>query len=101
MLTLLIASTVVPQVSYACLKLNEVLPAPGSDWDGDQESNSKLDEWVEVINGSGSSCDLSDYVLLSGDGRQPVYGFSGSIVSGGIITVYMSSGLPTRFRVIP
>jgi len=92
-LTLLIASTVVPQVSHACLKLNEVLPAPGSDWDGDQESSSKLDEWIEVMNGSASSCDLSDYVLLNGDGRQPVYGFSGSIVSGGIVTVYGSDAL--------
>ncbi len=96
MLTLLIASTVTPvtpQVSHACLILNEALPAPGSDWDGDQESSSKMDEWVEVINGSGSSCDLSGFLLLSGDGRQPVYGFSGTLAPGDIIAVYGSDAL--------
>lgn len=94
MLALLMASTLVPRVTHACLmKLNEVMPAPGSDWDGDLESSSKLDEWIEVANGGASICDLSGLLVANGDTRQPVYGFSGSLEPGGFIAVYGSEAV--------
>ena len=32
-------------VALAAVKINEVLPAPASDWDGDLQADSKKDEW--------------------------------------------------------
>jgi hypothetical protein len=89
---LLVASAVSPGISLA-VSLNEVLPAPGSDWDGDFDSNSKKDEWVEIANGGSSACDLSDWLLLSGDGGSVVYGFSGTIGAGAVAVVYGSDAL--------
>jgi hypothetical protein len=70
-----------------------MLPAPGSDWDGDLDSDSKRDEWIEIVNGGGSTHDLSDHLLLNGSGRAVVYGFSGSLDPGGIIEVYGSDAV--------
>ena len=93
LLTLLLASVVSPQVSLACLKINEVLSAPGSDWDGDLDADTRKDEWIEVVGDGASSCDISGYLLLNGSERSPVYGFSGSISPGEFITVYGSDAL--------
>jgi hypothetical protein len=93
MLALLTASMVSPRVSLACLKLNEVTPGPGSDWDGDMDVDSKRDEWIEVVNAAGSTCDLSGYLLLNGSERSPVYGFSGSAAPGEFIVVYGSDAV--------
>jgi hypothetical protein len=94
LVALLVSSTVYsgvsPGISVASLRLNEVMPGPGSDWDGDLDADSKKDEWVEVVNGGATACDLSDCLLLNGDGRAVVYGFSGSLAPGGIAVVYGS-----------
>jgi hypothetical protein len=76
---LLIASVVFPAVSVADVAINEFLPGPGSDWDGDWYADSKKDEWVEIINWGPAVVDLSGYLLLNGLDRRPVYGFSGSL----------------------
>ena len=90
LLALLVASTVLPQVSDAGLAINEFLPAPGSDWDGDADADSKKDEWAEVVNSGSSPLDLSGYLLLNSTDRRPVYGFSGSLGPGEFVTVYGS-----------
>lgn len=90
LLALLVASTVLPQVSDAGLAINEFLPAPGSDWDGDADADSKKDEWAEVVNSGSSPLDLSGYLLLNSTDRRPVYGFSGSLGPGEFVTIYGS-----------
>lgn len=65
------------------LRINEVLPAPASDWDGDLQADSKKDEWVEITNVSMGSLALSGIYLMNGETRALVYGFSGSLPAGG------------------
>jgi hypothetical protein len=79
-----------PQASVAGLAINEFLPAPGSDWDGDADADSKKDEWAEVVNTGSSSLDLGGYLLLNGTDRRPVYGFSGNLGPGECLIVYGS-----------
>jgi hypothetical protein len=87
LLFLLGASAISPEVSLAALRLNEILPAPGSDWNGDLDLDSKADEWIEIVNSGSSACDLSGYLLLNGSGRARVYGFTGTIAPGEFIVV--------------
>jgi hypothetical protein len=75
------------------LRLNEVMPGPGSDWDGDLDADSKRDEWIEIVNGGGSPYDLTDCLLLNGDNRAVVFGFSGSLAPGDFIVVYGSDAV--------
>lgn len=70
--------------------LNEILPAPNSDWDGDLIFDSSGDEWVEIFNTSDSALDLSGYYLLNGPGRVIVYGFESSIGANSALVVYGS-----------
>jgi hypothetical protein len=92
LVALLIASMLLPHAVLASARLNEVLPAPGSDWDGDLDADTRKDEWVEIAN-PGAACDLSDWLLLSGDGKSPVFGFSGTLDPGGSRIVYGSDAL--------
>jgi hypothetical protein len=93
MVALLVASVLSPRVSFAELAINELLPGPGSDWDGDCDADSKRDEWVEIANLGPSVVDLADYLLLNGTDRVPVYGFSGILGPGGHAIVYGSGAL--------
>ena len=45
----------------AQVKLNEMIADPNSDWDSDGVVNSKLDEWVEIINTGSNTVDLGVY----------------------------------------
>jgi len=89
----LVASWVVPGAAVASLSINEILAAPESDWDGDLQFDSKKDEWVEITNAGPASLDLTGYLLLNGDARAPVYGFSGSLAAAGHIVVYGEDAL--------
>jgi hypothetical protein len=73
--------------------LNEFMAAPGSDWDGDFDSDSRDDEWVEIANPGPAALELSGCYLLSGPTRTPVYGFTGSIGPGEFACVYGSDAL--------
>jgi hypothetical protein len=44
--------------------INEILPIPASDWNGDGEIN-RLDQWVELRNVSTATVDLSGWFLVS------------------------------------
>lgn len=73
--------------------LNELMPAPGSDWDGDYDFDSRDDEWVEIGNFGTEAIDLDGYYLLSGPDRDPVYGFTGVLAPGGFACVHGSEAL--------
>lgn len=90
-LVLLTALAVNPAVSAPAI--NEFMPGPGSDWDGDFDSDSRDDEWVEITNTGAVTLDLAGYYLLSGAGRDPVYGFTGSMAPGEFACVYGSDAL--------
>jgi hypothetical protein len=75
----------------AQVRLNEILADPVTDWNGDGEVNSKMDEWIEIINIGPSSVDLSGYRLgdLAG-GTAWRFAFDGSLGAGDIRVVYGS-----------
>lgn len=62
LLSLLVVVSLAP-ASVAQIRLNEILADPGTDWNGDGTIDSKLDEWVEIVNTSTSQVDLSKYRL--------------------------------------
>ncbi len=45
------------------LGLNEVLPAPASDWNGNGSYSSQDDEWVEIFNPGPGTVELSEYFV--------------------------------------
>jgi hypothetical protein len=73
--------------------INEFMPGPGSDWDGDFEPDSRDDEWVEIANAGSTSIDLAGFYLLSGPARTPVFGFTGALGADDFICVYGSDAL--------
>jgi len=60
-LCLLLTSAVLASAGVAQVRLNEILGDPATDWNGDGNVDSKLDEWVEIINTGTSSVDLSRF----------------------------------------
>ena len=85
--SLLIASALASPLE-ASIRLNEVLPAPRSDWNGDFGFDIRDDEWIEIVNTGDVPLDLSDYLLLNGSGRLPVYGFEGMLEAGSYLLIY-------------
>ncbi|MGD9140837.1 MAG: lamin tail domain-containing protein, partial [bacterium] len=73
--------------------INEFMPGPGSDWDGDFEPDSRDDEWVEIMNAGAAPIQLDGLYLLNGEARVPVFGFAGELGPGGFTCVYGSSAL--------
>lgn len=49
------------------VRINEVLPAPTTDWNGDGAINGK-DEWIELFNAGKRPVDLSGWILSSNAG---------------------------------
>lgn len=84
----LLAATSVPvaPVHADPLVLNEILAGPARDWDGSGTFSSRDDEWVEVMNTSGSPLDLSAYVITDGDSI-PRFGLSGTLAGGQVLLV--------------
>ena len=60
LLSLLVVVSLAP-ASVAQIRLNEILADPGIDWNGDGNVDSKLDEWVEIVNTGASQVDLSKF----------------------------------------
>jgi len=81
-------------ISNAQVLINEYMPDPARDWDGDGEYNYRNDEWVEIINTGSSSIDLTGFLLRDG-GDQLLwrYGFSGELAPGATRVVYGSDAL--------
>jgi hypothetical protein len=80
-------ATVMADSARAELRLTEILSAPASDWDGDGAVDSKLDEWVEIMNTGLVPVDLQDHYLRDGTGTAWHYGFSGSLLPGATLLV--------------
>ncbi len=66
----------------AAVVVSEVLANPASDWDGDGVVDTKLDEWVEVLNTGPDPVDLAGYFLRDGTGYTPHLGLSGVLAPG-------------------
>lgn len=58
-------------LSQAEVVINEVLADPARDWNGDGETDTKLDEWVEVYNPGPEGVFLTQYWLRDGLGDTP------------------------------
>ncbi|HEY7357087.1 MAG TPA: lamin tail domain-containing protein, partial [Ktedonobacterales bacterium] len=56
--------TSAPPANPATIHLNELLSNPSQDWNCDGK-NGTTDQWIELINTSGSDADLSGFQLLS------------------------------------
>jgi hypothetical protein len=64
----LLALAFLSPTAAAQIRLNEILADPASDWDSDGTVNSKLDEWVEIVNVGGTTVDLSRFRLTDESG---------------------------------
>ena len=49
------------------VRLNEICPAPGRDWDGSGLFSARDDEWVELVNTGAAPADLALYYLTDSD----------------------------------
>ncbi|WP_067151560.1 lamin tail domain-containing protein [Pseudotamlana agarivorans] len=75
------------------LVVNEVLTRPDSDANGDGIGSSSDDEFIEIINNSGSSIDISNYEIHDGAAMRHVF-LSTTIPAGESIVVF-GGGTPT------
>lgn len=73
----------------ASLLVNEVLADPASDWNGDEMTHSRDDEWLEIINTSTSPVDLTGLRVASSDTTWR-YEFSGMLGPGDVRIIYGS-----------
>jgi len=65
-----------PAFSGAEIVINEILPSPSTDWNGDGVYNYRDDEWVEIYNNSDLPASLDGYRLGDADTTWR-YGFCG------------------------
>jgi hypothetical protein len=81
-------------ISNAQVLINEYMPDPARDWDGDGEYNYRDDEWVEIVNTGDSAIDLTGFLLRDG-GDQLLwrYGFSGQLAPGEARVIFGSDAL--------
>jgi hypothetical protein len=80
---LLVAAAAFADRAGAQLVLNELLPAPGTDWTGNGIYSSSEDEWVEIFNAGSAPADLTDHFVTDGAGPStPRIGLSGSLAPG-------------------
>ena len=74
------------------ISLNEYLPDPASDWDGNGVIDAE-DEYVEIYNANSFAVDLTGWMLddLAGGGSQPYHFPAGTSLPGqGFLVVYRS-----------
>lgn len=94
-ITLFIAvSAAMTGISSGQVLINEYMPDPARDWDGDGAYDYRSDEWVEIINTGDSSVDLNTFLLRdAGDQVLWRYGFSGYLAPGETRVVYGSDAV--------
>jgi hypothetical protein len=93
-LMILAASAAVPGISSGQVLINEYMPDPARDWDGDGVYDYRSDEWVEIINSGDSAVDLDGLLLRdAGDAAVWRYKFSGELAPGETRIVYGSDAL--------
>jgi hypothetical protein len=80
-----------PGGSSAQVLINELMPDPARDWDGDGTYDYRNDEWIEIVNAGNGAVELSTYLLRdAGDSWNWRYGFSGLLAPGEALVVYGS-----------
>jgi hypothetical protein len=85
-LNLLVALAAGP--ATGAVVLGEVLADPASDWDGDGEVDSKLDEWLEVRNTGAETVSLTSYYVRDGLGETPHLNLFGVLAPGEVAVFY-------------
>jgi len=97
LLLLAVASLVlaaIPAVSRGQVLINEFMPDPARDWDGDGAYDYRSDEWVEVINTGAAPVDLSGYLLRDGASDDSWrYGFAGTLGPGEVKVIFGSDAV--------
>jgi hypothetical protein len=87
---LLIVAAFAP-ASVAQIRLNEILADPGVDWDGDGVVDTKLDEWVEIMNTGGEAVDLAKYRISDAAAETEFrFALSGTLGPGEVRVYYGS-----------
>ena len=76
-----------PARAQSPVKLNEFVAGPARDWDGSGAISTRDDEWIEIVNTSGSPVDLAGYLLTDGD-KLPRFAYAGSLAGNGMRVVY-------------
>ncbi|HET6350241.1 MAG TPA: lamin tail domain-containing protein, partial [Candidatus Krumholzibacteria bacterium] len=77
--------------STAQVHLNELLADPATDWNGDGTVDSKLDEWVEIVNTGAAVVDLSTFRISDASGNTSFrFALSGTLAPGQV-KVYFGS----------
>jgi len=70
--------------------INEIMPDPDSDWDGDGSYSSSGDEWVELFNPGDVSLDLEGWSLKDGGSTRRTLPAGWVIDAGGFVVIYGS-----------
>ena len=65
----------------AQISLNEVLPAPGTDWTSNGTYASAEDEWIEILNGGAAPVAVDGWFVTDATGT-PRFGLVGSLAAG-------------------
>lgn len=87
---LLVLATFTPE-GFAQVRLNEILGDPATDWNGDGNVDSKLDEWVEIVNTGASPVDLSRFRISDASaGESFRFALTGTIAPGEVRVYYGS-----------
>lgn len=87
----LLSMTALAPQGAAQIRLNEILADPGTDWNGDGAVDSKLDEWVEIVNVGNSTVDLSAYRISDAAAATSFrFALSGTL-GPGAVRVYFGS----------
>ena len=77
--------------SVAQIRLNEILADPGIDWNGDGNVDSKLDEWVEIVNTGASQVDLSKFRISDAAAATDFRFALSGMIGPGEVRVYFGS----------
>ncbi len=87
---LIVLASLAPRVA-AQVRLNEILADPATDWNGDGTVDSKLDEWVEIVNAGSTPVDLSLYRISDASaGESFRFALSGTLAPGEVKVYYGS-----------
>jgi len=77
--------------SVAQIRLNEILGDPGTDWNGDGNVDSKLDEWVEIVNVGASAVDLANFRISDAAAATDFRFALSGMIGPGEVKVYYGS----------
>jgi hypothetical protein len=87
---LMVLAALAPQ-GNAQVRLNEILGDPVTDWNGDGGVDSKLDEWVEIVNVGTATVDLSRFRISDASAAESFrFALSGTLAPGEV-RVYFGS----------